>query len=187
MKDDKYNINWIVTEEPISVKLTFGEIRIARFAFQGIRWMPDIFLTPPVSHLHPPVDTMKTKGVQLARVHSCPIRENIRRISIKERTLCYIDEIYNYYYTDIGGDFQEYIKSRKKVFKDIRRKIKKIESINNGEASFEIYSLPHEIEDFFKQALPISKKTYQHLLLDEGLPENQKYIDESIEKSKKGA
>lgn len=177
---------WIAIEKPISVKLAIGELRICTYAIRGIICVPDIFNTQPLLSLYPPVEDMQVKGVKIARAYSYPLHENIKRISIKNCYLCYIDEQYKYYHIEINKNFQDYLSEKRKFIKDIRRNIRKIESINTCGKIFNIYSTSEEMDEFLSLAISISKKTYQHLLLNEGLPDTEEFRKNVIEKSEKG-
>jgi hypothetical protein len=64
--------------------------------------------------------------------------------------------------------------------------VRKVISVNEGDDGFEVYSSPAEMEAFFPLAFPISERSYQHRLFDQGLPKTQQFKEDIMEKSANG-
>jgi hypothetical protein len=70
----------------------------------------------------------------------------------------------------LTGTFEDYMgKFSAKHRKNINREIKRLKSGALGEFQFVRYELPEEVPTFLEQAVELSKKTYQWILLHRGL------------------
>lgn len=176
---------WI--KQPVSIKIKVGEIILWNPSFDGIRCDMDMFSVAPFSSLNPPVENMLKKNVQLARAYNCPLSTPVPRLSIKDNSLCVVESVFKHFYVETKGDFLHYIASKnKKTISTLKRKTKKIENSNENSDTFKVYSSPEDFEDFFKLALPISKKSFQYRLFNKGLPAAQQFKDDVLRKSEKG-
>lgn len=175
------------TEQTIEIPFRIGEISLWCPTLAGIRCAPDIFLTLPLTAPRPPITTIRKNNVNAAYAFSYPLETKPRRISIVDKFLCLVDTTYKHYYVETKGDFDTYLALKnKKTISTLRRKLKKIQNSNGNDNTFRVYSSPGEIEEFFYVAMPISQKSYQKRLLQQGLPNTQEFINDAISKSKKG-
>lgn len=80
---------------------------------------------------------------------------------------------YRRHYIDMTGDFTGYLaRFSGKTRSTFNRKRRKLAELAGGALTVEAFSAPTEIERFFAEAIPLSRRTYQARLLDAGLPES---------------
>lgn len=80
---------------------------------------------------------------------------------------------YRRHYIDMMGGFQDYMaRFSGKTRSTFNRKRRKLEMLDGGDLDLEEFCKSDEIERFFGEAIPLSRKTYQTRLLDAGLPED---------------
>ena len=79
---------------------------------------------------------------------------------------------YNRHYVTIRGTFADYLaKFSSRSRSTLLRKVRKFETASHGATDWSTFRTPAEVEPFLSEALPLSRETYQHRLLDAGLPE----------------
>lgn len=82
-------------------------------------------------------------------------------------------QIYRRYYIDMTGGFDDYLaRFSSKTRSTFKRKHRKLSKLAGTALDVEIFRKPDEIERFFADAIPLSRRTYQTRLLDAGLPES---------------
>lgn len=80
---------------------------------------------------------------------------------------------YRRHYIDMSGGFQDYMaRFSGKTRSTFKRKRRKLEMLGDGNLDLEEFHTPNELNRFFAEAIPLSRKTYQARLLDAGLPED---------------
>jgi hypothetical protein len=130
----------------------------------------------PVARLEPPTEDLMN-GSQGYLIRSLPITTELPMISQYGKFLCYTPLQYLHCYIDFAQSFEEYeSKFSSKSRSTIKRKIKKYTVHCGGSIPWKTYTKPDEIQEFFKYARIISKKTYQEKLLDAGIPESDAFI-----------
>ncbi len=85
--------------------------------------------------------------------------------------LVHVRQTYTRYFADFADGFESYMahfsaKSRA----TLRRKLKRFAEASGGVIDIRSYRTPAEIADFAEIAGPLSRRSYQHRLLDAGLP-----------------
>lgn len=82
-------------------------------------------------------------------------------------------QLYRRYYIDMAGGFAAYLaRFSSKTRSTFKRKRRKLEKLAGATLDVEEFRKPDEIERFFADAIPLSRRTYQARLLDAGLPES---------------
>ncbi|MCI5207713.1 MAG: GNAT family N-acetyltransferase [Candidatus Electrothrix sp. ATG2] len=176
---------WI--KDRITIKIRLGEIILWRPSYDGIWCNMDIFSLPPFSPITAPIENMGKENVQVAYAYSCPLSPPVRRLTKIGNILCLVESIYKHFYVETKGDFQQYLAGKnKKTISTLQRKSRKIDKSNKQLCTFKVYSSPEEFEEFFKLALPISEKSFQHVLFGRGLPNTQQFKEDVMRKSQKG-
>lgn len=173
--------------QPISVPVTVGELTLLSFSGQGIRCEPDIFVTPPLSDLTPPMAALRGAGAHLGFAYSYPLTADVGRFAVAAGGFTLMDIAYSHYYVETRGDFQAYLAQRnKKTVATIKRKVKKVETFNGNGITFTAYATPAELEEFLRLAAPVSEASYQHRLLGQGLPTTAEYRAEVMDRARRG-
>jgi CelD/BcsL family acetyltransferase involved in cellulose biosynthesis len=82
------------------------------------------------------------------------------------------------YLVDMSGDMERYLQGfSRKSRGTLKRKVNRFTRECGGRPDFRVYRSIEELRAFHRLALPLSRRTYQHRLLDAGLPEDQGFID----------
>ncbi|MHC4165023.1 MAG: GNAT family N-acetyltransferase, partial [Planctomycetota bacterium] len=85
-------------------------------------------------------------------------------------------------YVDLGGTFDDYLKRfSSKSRSTLQRKVRKFGQLCGGEADWRAYRTRAEMDEFYRLAREVSRKTYQERLLDAGLPESDEFREEMLE------
>lgn len=85
---------------------------------------------------------------------------------------------YDRHFVALRGTFLEYLghfSSRSRS--TLTRKVRKFQGAGTGEMDWSTYRHTYDVEPFLVEALPLSKRTYQHRLLGSGLPTTAEYRD----------
>lgn len=89
---------------------------------------------------------------------------------------------YRRHYIDMRMGFPDYMgRFSSKTRSTFKRKRRKLEQLGSGSLALERFRKPDEMERFFAEAVPLSRRTYQARLLDSGLPESQAARDGAAE------
>ena len=115
-------------------------------------------------------------------LRSHPVAERLPRVSRAEEFVRYVPSQYERRYIDLGGTFEDYLKQfSSKSRSTLRRKVRKYGQLCGGEPDWRTYRTPSEMEEFYRLARDVSRKTYQERLLDAGLPESDEFRKEMLE------
>jgi len=164
-----------------------GEKTFFQLSFEGLTCNANIFKNPDLLTLSPPKKEMKEKGVDTAYIYSCPLSKRFPRITFNENYICYVDVLYRHYFVRVDRDYEQYLKGfRGKTISTLRRKVKKVATSCKNKPYFQVYSTPDEIEAFYETAKTISLKSYQHKLLDQGLPLTEQFKQKIIQQAREG-
>lgn len=80
---------------------------------------------------------------------------------------------YRRHYINMAGEFSDYMaRFSAKTRSSLKRKRRKLVELADGVLDMEEFRTPSEVERFFAEAMPLSRRTYQSRLLDAGLPES---------------
>lgn len=88
--------------------------------------------------------------------------------------LLHVRQRYTRHYADFADGFDAYLAHfSSKSRATLNRKRKRFAEAADGTIDVRGYRTPEEIEQFLDAALPLSQRSYQHRLLDAGLPEDE--------------
>jgi len=115
-------------------------------------------------------------------LRSHPVAERLPRVSRAGEFVRYVPSQYERRYIHLDGTFEDYLKQfSSKSRSTLRRKVRKFAQLCGGEPSWRTYRTPREMEEFYRLARDVSRKTYQERLLDAGLPESDEFRRKMIE------
>lgn len=121
----------------------------------------------PVSPVSPDI-----AGYQLRRT---PVARFPRGVSRQGSWLCYSPRQECLYFVNLEGTFDEYLKRRSpKSRQNLKRSVKKF--LEGNPEAFQIYTAPEAMDKFHREALSISRQSYQTLLLKAGLPDSPQFL-----------
>lgn len=157
----------------LSLPFQLGELKLYTSHFSGIRSEPNIFQVPPLRQVAPPATHLQNASNRSAYIMSCPIECRLPRLTnIGQYLRCVVSQ-YRHYFVKTEGSFESYQKGfNSKSLATLRRKVRKAESSNQKSNLFVEYKSPEQVDAFLECAVNISKKSYQHHLLGQGLPDN---------------
>lgn len=108
-----------------------------------------------------------------------------RGLSMQGSWLCYSPRMEKLYYVEIIGTFEDYLKRRSpKSRQNLKRTVKRYMERNPG--ALEIATEPDAMAAFQREAIAISRKTYQERLLGSGLPDTSAFLHAMKEKASNG-
>ncbi|MCL2767252.1 MAG: GNAT family N-acetyltransferase [Synergistaceae bacterium] len=111
----------------------------------------------------------------IARSH--PISDGKQpRLCYVEGCLRYARSIYDRYYIDLSGSFEDYCrKFSSKTRSSLSRKVRKFRDASDGVLDFREYHTPQQLEEFYPIARRLSACGYQERLLHLGLPSSSEF------------
>jgi len=90
-----------------------------------------------------------------------------------EALIVHVRQRYARYFADFSDGFDAYMAHfSSKSRATLKRKIKRYAELSDGMIDVRGYRTPDEVTAFIEAALPLSRKSYQHRLLDAGLPDS---------------
>lgn len=100
-----------------------------------------------------------------------------RDIQATDGVLVYRLGVYRRFYIPIAGrTFDEYLAGfSSKSRSTLQRKLRKFENAEGAAVDWSTYRTADDVETFLAAALPLSRTTYQHRLLDSGLPDSSEF------------
>ncbi len=178
-------LSW--TPRQVDLAYTVGEIHLFTMKFNGIRSEPNIFAMPKLDCVEPPISTLRSSGRRVAYIYSCPLEDELPRFSCVSKHIRFVSSSYRHFYVAIDGEFSDYLANfKRKTLSTVKRKITKALSSNRKLELFTTYVRPEEMDVFFEAALAVSKKSYQHTLLGQGLPDDAAFRERVRNESAKG-
>jgi hypothetical protein len=169
----------------IQLPFKLGEKTLFNLNYKGFRCHIDIFRTPELSSPLPPFEEMKASGNSIALTISYPVARRMPKIAFRQGYICYTLKQYRRLYVDTNREFAQYLERFKgKTISTIKRKVKKVTDSNESGTSLKVFTTPEEITEFIGIAWEISKKTYQHRLLNQGLQVNERYMNDYLRKAR---
>lgn len=131
----------------------------------------------PQSHVPP-----DAAGYQIRRTF---VTRFPRGVSRQGPWLCYSPRQECLYFVSLQGCFDGYLKLRSpKSRQNLKRSVKKF--LEQNPEAFKIYTQPQDMKEFHREAVSISGKTYQTLLLNAGLPDSPEFLRAMSEKALQG-
>jgi CelD/BcsL family acetyltransferase involved in cellulose biosynthesis len=133
-------------------------------------------LTSPLEQL---VTNMKSvlADVDVVVLGSAPVQSAFPKLSRAGGSLVYSPKQFPRYYVDLTMTFEAYLeKFSAKTRSTLRRKVRKFQEFSGGMLDCREYRTPSEFEEFYALAIDLSRQTYQHRLLDKGLPTSESFL-----------
>jgi hypothetical protein len=76
---------------------------------------------------------------------------------------------------NLAGDFEAYLQRRSpKSRQNLKRSVKRF--MDSNPDGFEVFTTPQSMIEFHREAVSISKRTYQSFMLNAGLPDGAEYL-----------
>ena len=89
---------------------------------------------------------------------------------------------YKRHYVDMSGTFQDYMsKFSSRSRSTLLRKVRKFEAASQQKLNWSTFRTPEDVDTFLSEALPLSEATYQHRLLDSGLPRSESFRERLLD------
>lgn len=163
-------------DQTLHVGIRLGELTLWESRTEGWRCHPDIFSTQPLESPHPVLAELADQRVPLALLYSFPVASTFPSLAFGRGRVAVVDKRFQHYYVDTRAGFEAYLQPRnKKTISTLRRKVRKVESMNPDGRAFRVYSRVDEMDAFIDTALPVSERSYQHRLLGQGLPSGAEF------------
>jgi len=119
--------------------------------------------------------------VQAVLLYSSPITETPPTLSFLPDAIRYVPRVYNRYYVDLSGSFEDYVKRfSSKSRSTLLRKVRRFTAAAGVTPCWHVYTTPEEMADFYAKASDLSKKTYQHKLFGTGLPDSPQFHEQML-------
>jgi len=163
---------------PVRFKYLLGELTVADWRVPMVQMLPPEDVN---TDAWPSLDDIaQTALADAAAGYYCP-HTRVKRfplgLSRMGPWLCYVPKVERLYYVELAGTFEDYLRRRSaKSRHNLRRSVKKLLDSNPG-GVLEIFTAPEEMPAFHRQAVEISKLTYQDRLLKVGLPDTAEYVN----------
>ena len=95
----------------------------------------------------------------------------------------YIPALAPRYHILVRGSFEDYLKTNfsAKTRHNLTRSIKQFSRFCGGQVDFRAYRTPEQMEEFHALACQVSRRTYQHRLLQVGLPETRQFVERLVD------
>lgn len=121
-------------------------------------------------------------GFQLRRT---AVQRFPRGLSRQGGWLCYSPRQERLYVVDIAGSFDDYLKRRSaKSRQNLKRAVKRLQE-GNADA-LQVVTSPEDMPAFHREAVDISRQTYQTQLLGAGLPDTPAFLQSMQDKAARG-
>lgn len=166
----------------------FGETCLFRKSF-NLRVTNVDFLnfTPDDPSLLNPYSTEIDQDTDGYMLHSVPFNHDRGNFWIEDGYIKFIIKFYNRYYIDLDMTYEEYLAGfSSKTRSTLKRKIKKFAKSCGDTIDWRTYSTAEEMSSFHKVAREISKDTYQEKHLDAGLPDDDYFCADMLERANNG-
>lgn len=112
------------------------------------------------------------------RVYSAPAASLAQILAAHPRHLLGGLQTYRRFYIDMAGSYDQYTaRFSSKTRSTLNRKRRKLNEVA-GSLDIREYRTAEELDDFLADAVPLSRKTYQARLLDAGLPEGGRAVED---------
>lgn len=161
---------------PFSLSYRLGELIVFRKRMRGLALQAHFFtLSDDPGAPPPPVERFKS-DVDVIVTRSHPVREQLPTVAVRDGVLRYVMARYSRFHTDLSGSFDEYLaRFSSKSRSTLRRKVRRLVERPDG-VTMRTYARPEEMSEFVQRAGAVSALTYQHRLLDAGLPTDAAYV-----------
>lgn len=168
---------WVA--KPIQLKYLLGEITLFVVKFPALVFNGHFTdLTTDLDEMRPSPGGF-SREVEAFLIRSHPVDRELPRLDFLPQAIRYVPARYNRYYIDLQSTFQEYLnKFSPKSRSTLQRKVRKFSDFCGGEICWREYRYDDEIDEFYRLAREVSRKTYQDRLLNAGLPDSVEFARE---------
>jgi CelD/BcsL family acetyltransferase involved in cellulose biosynthesis len=170
------------------LKFVFGEYCFYTARFEAAE------LTTHVSRLNISLKEITASAVPLLERYGAvaipahPICADPEWLMITRNYLRYVPTVTDYYFIDSDMSFDEYVRRMpRKARHELRRKLRRFVTHSGGKVDLRTYRTLPEAQMFVGFAWAVSRKTYQHRLLDVGLPDSAQFRAELLERASRDA
>lgn len=99
----------------------------------------------------------------------------------------YVPARYRRYYIDLGMGFDAYMATFSgKSRSTLKRKVRRFRDAGGGELDVREYATPEAMPEFHALARSLSEQTYQHRLMDAGMPDGDAFREELVARAAAG-
>jgi hypothetical protein len=171
--------SWIVKKQRLNFIISGLQIFRASFSALVLDHHQS-FLPNDLSAIKLPLDKLQ-RNLGVMVIPSFGSEIPIPRISLRHNCICYISENHDNHWIEMGASFEEYLmRLSKKSRHELLRKVRKFEEKFGKNTSVKVYKKPEEMSSFLDLASRISRKTYQEILLNDGLPSTDEFSQELV-------
>ena len=161
---------------PFALSYRVGEVTVFRKRLRALALQAHFFTLPDDPGVPPPPVERFKSDVDVIVTRSHPVREELPTVAVVDGVLRYVTARYSRFHTDLSGSFDEYLaRFSSKSRSTLRRKVRKLVEHADG-VTMRTYARPEEMSEFLQRAGSVSALTYQHRLLDAGLPTDAAYL-----------
>lgn len=154
--------------------LFFGAVNFRCLTLVRALDQPAHPVTAALFHLLPP-------GVRALHL-SQPTAVRLRRISRLGRGICYVPTQGKRYFIDLNGSFDNYLrKFNRKSRYNLRRTIRHFTDISGGSVKWREFRSASDMTEFHRLAVEVSRQSYQHRMLREGIDTSLTFRGEIVE------
>ena len=137
---------------------------------------------PEIESLLPAHLPADVAGYQLRRT---AVDRFPRGVSRQGGWLCYSPRQECLYFVNLAGDFEAYLQRRSpKSRQNLKRSVKRF--MDSNPDGFEVFTTPQSMIEFHREAVSISKRTYQSFMLNAGLPDGAEYLRQMQDRAARG-
>ncbi len=165
---------WVV--RPVALKISLGERRLFWFPFTMAVKEAHFTELADDEYVNWSDWSAVPGHVDAVVIRSQPVTSPLPRRLATAGGVRYVPAQYLRYYMEFNGTFEQYLqKFSSKVRSNRKREVKKFAEFSGGTIDFRQYRTAAEVEEFYRLARELSRKTFQERLLDAGLPDNETY------------
>jgi hypothetical protein len=169
------------TADWIPLRFTLGGILLFSIRLRGL-WFKEFHPLPVPSF----DEYVQSFGAILAE--SQPIEARIPRITLSPERIRYAPSQYRRFHIDLDRPFADYLKKFSGQRRShLKRVVRNYGKFCGGEAPWREFRLAEEMPEFYRLARAVSRTTYQEKLVDAGLPENEEFLYELVERAGRDA
>lgn len=176
---------WV--EQQIHIKFVVG-LLLRTISLQGA----ELRVHPLDLPAHPtpawPPRGATRSDVRVALIRSHPIQAPLPRLSFLPERIRYVPRQYEYFYIDLRGSFADYLSRLSgQTRHNLRRVLRRFAEQSGGTIAFQEFREPERMTEFHRLAWAVSRKSYQHRLLQDGLPADAEFGRQLTERARCGA
>ncbi len=159
------------------LRYMLGEFCLLSWRFRALLYRSHFTASPQAAdEIRPRFDDLPGDIAAIC-MHSYPLHAPLPRIAFLPDAIRYLAKKYRQHYISLESSFDEYVANSlsSKTRKNLKRMVRRFEDVSAGRIDFRVYSTPEEMPEFHRLALSVSVKTYQHRLIQAGMPEGPEF------------